>query len=91
MTLSLSGKQYFLSIIDDYTRKVWVYFLADKGEAFSKFCEWKKLVETQVKKKVCCLKIDNRLELCNTGLTTSVSTMESRDIGLVHIHHNITV
>ena len=28
--LSLSRKQYFLSIIDDYTRKVWFYFLATK-------------------------------------------------------------
>lgn len=37
--LSLSRKQYFLSIIDDYTRKVWVYFLATKDEAFSKFRE----------------------------------------------------
>lgn len=25
VTPSLSGKQYFLSIIDDYTRKVWIY------------------------------------------------------------------
>ena len=66
MTLSLSGKQYFLSIIDDYTRKAWVYFLVAKGEAFSKFCEWKKLVENQVKKKVCYLRTDNRLEFYNT-------------------------
>lgn len=42
---SLSKKQYFLSIIDDYTRKVRIYFLATKDEAFSKFCEWENLVE----------------------------------------------
>lgn len=30
---SISRKQYFLSIIDDYTKKVWIYFLATKDEA----------------------------------------------------------
>ena len=47
------------------TQGRWVYFLAAKGEAFSKLCEWKKLVENQVKKKVCCFRTDNGLEFCN--------------------------
>lgn len=63
--LSLSRKQYFLSMIDDFSRKVWVYFLATKDEAFSKFCEWKGLVENQVNEKVKCLRTDNGLEFCN--------------------------
>ena len=54
-----------MSIIDDYSRKLWVYFLATKDEAFLKFCEWKKLVENQVDKKVRCLRTDNGLEFCN--------------------------
>ncbi|KAL1198006.1 Retrovirus-related Pol polyprotein from transposon TNT 1-94 [Cardamine amara subsp. amara] len=62
VTPSISGKQYFLSIIDDYTRKVWVFFLSVKSEAFTKFCEWKKLVENQINKKVKCLRTDNGLE-----------------------------
>ena len=48
------------------TQGRWVYFLAAKGEAFSKLCEWKKLVENQVKKKVCCLRTYNGLEFFNT-------------------------
>lgn len=63
--LSISRKQYFLSIIDDYTRKVWMYFLATKDEAFSKFCEWKNLVENQVARKVGYLRTDNGLDFCN--------------------------
>lgn len=55
----------FLSIIDDYTRKVWIYFLATKDEDFSKFCEWKNLVVNQVNRKVKCLRNDNSLEFCN--------------------------
>ena len=65
VTPSISKKQYFLSIIDDYTRKTWVYFLAAKSDAFVSFCEWKKLVENQVNKKVKCLRTDNGLEFCN--------------------------
>ena len=63
---SLSGKQYFLSIIDDRTRKVWIYFLKTKDETFDRFCEWKELVENQVDKRVKCLRTDNGLEFCNT-------------------------
>ncbi|KAL1192839.1 Retrovirus-related Pol polyprotein from transposon TNT 1-94 [Cardamine amara subsp. amara] len=65
VTPRIYGKQYFLSIIDDYTRKVWVFFLSVKSEAFTKFCEWKKLVENQINKKVKCLRTDNGLEFVN--------------------------
>ncbi|XP_042064265.1 uncharacterized mitochondrial protein AtMg00300-like [Salvia splendens] len=34
---SMSGGKYFISIIDDYSRKVWVYILKDKSQAFGKF------------------------------------------------------
>ncbi|GKB81391.1 retrotransposon protein, putative, ty1-copia subclass, partial [Tanacetum coccineum] len=44
---SMSGCRYFLSIVDDYSRRVWVHFLRHKNEAFSKFKEWKQLVENQ--------------------------------------------
>ena len=64
-TPSLSGKQYFLSIIDDKTRKVWLMFLKTKDETFDKFCEWKSLVENQMNKKVKVLRTDNGLEFCN--------------------------
>lgn len=62
----MSGNQYFLSIIDDHSRKVWVWFLKTKDETFSKFCEWKKLVENQVYRRVKCLRTDNGLEFCNS-------------------------
>lgn len=34
VTPSFSGKQYFLSIIDEKTRKVWLMFLKTKDESF---------------------------------------------------------
>ncbi|GJT30599.1 retrovirus-related pol polyprotein from transposon TNT 1-94 [Tanacetum coccineum] len=62
---SLGGKRYFLSIVDDYSRRVWVYILWFKHEAFGKFKEWKQLVENQTRRTVKKLRTDNGLEFCN--------------------------
>ena len=43
--VSKGGAQYFMSFIDDYSRKVWVYFLKNKFEALAKFKKWKAEVE----------------------------------------------
>eukprot|EP00253_Pinus_taeda_P030419 PITA_30419 len=40
---SLVGSQYFLTFIDDFTRKTWVYFLKNKSEVFEKFRNFKAL------------------------------------------------
>jgi len=60
--ISLGGACYMLTIIDDYSRKVWPYFLKHKSEAFLAFKEWKVMVEKQTKKKVKKLCIDNGME-----------------------------
>nr|GEZ21827.1 hypothetical protein [Tanacetum cinerariifolium] len=62
---SLGSKRYFLSIVDDYSRRVWVYILRFKHEAFGKFKEWKQLVENQTRRTVKKLRTDNGLEFCN--------------------------
>ncbi|GJS09741.1 retrovirus-related pol polyprotein from transposon TNT 1-94 [Tanacetum coccineum] len=62
---SLGGKRYFLSIVDDYSRRVWVYILRFKHEAYGKFKEWKQLVENQTGRTVKKLRTDNGLEFCN--------------------------
>ena len=49
---SLGGCKYFISFIDDFSKKVWVYFLHTKDEAFSKFKEWKEAVESHTEKKI---------------------------------------
>lgn len=48
---TLGGGRYFLSIIDDFCRKVWVYILKTKVAAFQKLKDWKTLVEVQIVKK----------------------------------------
>ena len=56
---SLSKKQYFISFTDDYSRKVWLYFLRFKDEAFQSFVAWKKMVEVQSERKIKRLRTDN--------------------------------
>ncbi|GJU48891.1 retrotransposon protein, putative, ty1-copia subclass [Tanacetum coccineum] len=62
---SMSGCRYFLSIVDDYSRRVWFHFLRHKNEVFSKFKEWKQLVENQTGRKLKKLRTDNGFEFCN--------------------------
>jgi len=51
-TTALGGSSYFLLLIDDFSRKMWVYFLRDKAEAFGKFKIWHTLVENESGKKL---------------------------------------
>ena len=44
-TSSISGSNYMLTFIDDFTRKTWVYFLKYKSEVFEKFFHFKALVD----------------------------------------------
>ncbi|KAL1564721.1 Integrase catalytic domain-containing protein [Salvia divinorum] len=61
-TLSEGGGRYFLSIIDDYSRKLWVYILKEKSDAFSKFKDWCAEVELEKGSTLKCLRTDNGLE-----------------------------
>jgi hypothetical protein len=56
---SLSGHVYYVSFIDDYSRKTWVYFLKSKDEVLRKFKEFKALVENLSERKIKILRLDN--------------------------------
>jgi hypothetical protein len=46
-TKSIRGCRYYVSFIDDHTRKVWVYFMKHKGEMFQHFLNFKAMVEKE--------------------------------------------
>ncbi|RVW32428.1 Retrovirus-related Pol polyprotein from transposon TNT 1-94 [Vitis vinifera] len=48
---SHSGCRYYVTFIDDFSRKVWVYFLKAKDEVFGKFKEWKTMWRNGLEKK----------------------------------------
>ncbi|KAK1417487.1 hypothetical protein QVD17_26616 [Tagetes erecta] len=56
---SVGGSHYYVTFIDDSTRKVWVYFLKNKSDVFYTFKKWKTAVELETDLKVKCLKSDN--------------------------------
>ena len=49
---SLSRYVYYVSFIDDYSRKTWIYFMKNKDEVFSKFKEFKALIENHTEKRI---------------------------------------
>ena len=60
--VSKGGARYFMSFIDDYSKKVWVYFLKNRSEAFAKFKKWKAEVENQARRKIKCLRSNNGIK-----------------------------
>ncbi|CAA0819883.1 Unknown protein [Striga hermonthica] len=56
---SLGGSRYFLTFIDDASRKVWVYFLNTKDQVFEYFKSFHVMVERETEKKLKCLRSDN--------------------------------
>ncbi|TXG60670.1 hypothetical protein EZV62_015243 [Acer yangbiense] len=66
---SHGGNRYFITIIDDFSRKVWLYLMKHKNEALNKFREWKTLVEKQSERKVKKLRTNNGLEFCSDEFT----------------------
>jgi len=45
--------------VDEYSRKLWIYFMQKRDQTFTKFCEFKALVEKESGKKIKALRSDN--------------------------------
>ena len=58
-TMTIGGCYYFVTFIDDYSRKVWVYFMKAKSEVFGYFQEFKAMVEKETGLQIKCLQSDN--------------------------------
>ena len=58
----MSGSQYVLTFIDDFSRYTWVFFLKKKYEVLAKFIEFKALVENAYGRKIKNIIYDNRGE-----------------------------
>jgi len=56
---SVGNSCYYVTFIDDSTRKVWIYFFKNKSNVFSMFKRWKTEVKNQTGLKIKSLKSDN--------------------------------
>ncbi|KAI5056154.1 hypothetical protein GOP47_0029675, partial [Adiantum capillus-veneris] len=61
----LGGSLYYVTFIDDATRKTWVYVMKNKSDVFFIFQRWKAIVEYETGTKVKCLRSDNGGEYCS--------------------------
>ena len=57
-TPTIFGCRFYVTFIDDHTRKVWVYFMKEKSEVFSHFQKFKAMVEKEKGIQIKCLRLD---------------------------------
>lgn len=82
-TTSLGGYKYFALFIDDFSRKIFVYFLKAKSDILSAFQLFKSRVERETEKKIKILRTDNGCEY--------LSAEFSRFLNIEGIRRQLTV
>ncbi|GFS81546.1 copia protein [Trichonephila clavipes] len=78
-TESQGGNKYFLSIIDDYSRKVTVFPIRNKSDVFHTFIRFQKRAERFLSKKVIAVSTDGGLEFCNKDMDNFLT-----ELGIKH-------
>jgi transposase InsO family protein len=71
---SFFGCNYFLTFIDDFSIRTWVYFLKLKSEVFDNFLAYKALVEKTFGHEIQKLRTYNGGEYVNTNFTSYCTT-----------------
>ena len=54
---------YFLTIVDDFTCCTWLYLMRQKSDSVTYIWQFVEYVETQLSKKILCIRFDNAKEL----------------------------
>ena len=70
---SLSEYVYYVSFLGDYSCQTWISFLKGTNEAFSKFKEFKALVENLFQKKMKVFRLDSGGEFTSGEFKTFCS------------------
>jgi hypothetical protein len=63
---SMKGSSYYVTFIDDFSRKTWIYFMKTKDEVFSHFRDLKAHVENMTGRKIKVLRTDNGGDFTST-------------------------
>ena len=64
-TASIGGNHYFMTFIDDYSRRCWVYTMKHKEKVLELFVEWNKNIKKSTGWKIKVLWSDNEDEYKN--------------------------
>ena len=65
---SREGFKYFLTIVDDFSRAVWVYLLKSKDEVFDVFVSFTKPIQNHFNVSIKTIRSDNGSEFSNTKM-----------------------
>jgi len=63
-TKTFGGGLYFVTFIDDHSRKLWIYVLKTKDQVLGVFKQFQASVERETVKKLKCVRTDNGGEYC---------------------------
>ncbi|GKB34086.1 putative RNA-directed DNA polymerase [Tanacetum coccineum] len=77
--VSKDGFRYFLTIVDDYTRGVWIYLLKTKDEVFDLFTSFINHIQNQFKCSIKTVRSDNGTEFVNNKMALLFN-----NLGIVH-------
>ena len=75
---SFSEKMYFISFINDFSRKRWVYFLKEKSEVFRVFKRFKAMVEKEIAMPIKSVRFDRGGEFISFELMEYCEEQEIR-------------
>ncbi|GKD94437.1 putative RNA-directed DNA polymerase [Tanacetum coccineum] len=75
---SREGFKYFLTIVDDFSRAVWVFLIKNKDEVFNEIFNFVKLVHNQFDTKIKVMRSDNGTEFVNKRLNAFYN-----DLGII--------
>ena len=56
---STGGAKYFVTFTDDFSRKIWIYFITHKNQKLEKFQQFTRTTENITGQTICTLRTDN--------------------------------
>ena len=60
-----AGNKYFMLLVDDFSRMMWVYMIKSKDEALNAFKKFRATVERKENKRILVLRTDRGGEFCS--------------------------
>jgi transposase InsO family protein len=83
-TAAIGGYKYYVVIVDDYTRVVWVAGMANKSDTFEKFREYQAKCENSMERKIRGVMSDNGGEFLSKESKRTLRTAELSTIPVYH-------
>lgn len=71
---STGGAKFFVTFIDDFSKKIWIYFISHKSHVLAKFQQFINLIETSTGKRIQKLRTDNGGEYTSKAFHDLCST-----------------